>query len=738
MPKRKSLKDPHAEREASKYDHPIPSREYILDFLQDKDSPISYEKLRQALQLDSSEEEDGLRRRLRAMLRDGQLLKNRRGHYCLPQRMQLSRGRVIGHKDGFGFVVPEEGGDDLFLSPRNMCLVFDGDKVLVRVSRFDDRGRAEAEIVEILERNTQRIVGRFFREAGVAFVVPDNKRMSQNVLVSNEGLAANHGQIVVVELSSYPTRRKQAIGSVIMVLGDHRAPGMEIDIVINVHDLRCEWPAAVSAEVDSLQEVISDAELAKRQDLREYPFVTIDGEDAKDFDDAVFCQRNHRGTGWQLWVVIADVGHYVAMGSELDKEAQLRANSVYFPGHVLPMLPEKLSNDLCSLKPHEQRLVLACQMSINAEGKLTRYQFYPAVIRSHARLTYDEVASYLKSDETVQFKQKIGKAIDSLYGLFQVLHSQREVRGAIDFDKPESKIVFDTERKIKRIERCTRNEAHQMIEECMLMANLATAKFLKKSKLPVLYRVHEPPAESKLAEVKVFLGELGLNLPGGQAPESGDYAQLLHSVSNRPDFDLIQTVLLRSLSQANYSPEIKGHFGLAFPIYTHFTSPIRRYPDLLIHRTIVHLLNYQGQTAPHCYPAQEVQSIGEHCSLMERRADEATRDAVASLKCEFMLQRVGEVFPGMISSVTSFGVFVELQDIFVEGLVHITALANDYYHFDATRHRLQGERTGTIYRLGDELSVKVVRVDLDEKKIDFELASQASTRTKKPRRRKSK
>ena len=753
---KKGIRDPFASREAGKYEHPIPSREFILQYLEEYEQPIKYEQLSRALCLQCPEEQEGLRRRLRAMVSDGQLVRNRRNYYCLPQRMQLLPGRVIGHKDGFGFVVPDDGSDDLFLTPRNMRLLFDGDRVLVRVASIDARGRREADLVEVLERHNKSIVGRFCDKEGAAFIVPDNVRISQDIFIKTGAEAgAQDGQIVIAEIIDYPTNRNRAVAQIVEVLGEQMAPNMEVDIAIRVHDLPHEWPEAVLAQIADLDDSVSEAAKQDREDLRALPLVTIDGEDAKDFDDAVYCRRNKRGDGWKLWVAIADVSHYVKPGSALDQEALQRGTSVYFPGRVLPMLPELLSNTLCSLQPNVDRLCVVCEMSISAEGKLTRHRFYPAVMRSHARLTYTQVGAVL-AGETGVLDESLAPLVPHLFELhqlYQALRGAREARGAIDFDRPETQIIFGEDKKIDRIVPVVRNDAHRLIEECMLMANVATAKFLQKAKLSILYRVHEGPSADRLAEVKAFLAELGLNLPGGDEPEPADYSKLLQSIGSRADSTLIQTVLLRSLSQAVYSPDNKGHFGLAFSAYTHFTSPIRRYPDLLVHRAIYHILaggsvdnfvaahrleqsNTQVAATPREQAKQVMHDLGEHCSAMERRADDATRDAVAWLKCEFMLAHVGSEFSGIVNAVTSFGIFVELDEFYIEGLVHVTALRNDYYQFDPLKRRLYGTRTGTSYRLGDKIQIRVVRVNLDDKKIDFELVEQgkmASTGKPKPK-----
>ena len=739
-------RDPFAEREAAKYERPIPSREYLMEFLAEHGTPMSIEQIAPLLNLEEEQDRESLRRRLNAMERDGQLIRNRRNAYLLVDKSDLVRGRVIGHPDGFGFLVPDEGGDDLFLSPRQMRSVFHDDVIVGRVVGVDFRGRREGAVVEVLERNTHQVVGRFFQEGGVSFVTPDNKRISQDISVPAEhGGEARHGQIVTVEIVEQPSRRRPPIGRVVEILGDHMAAGMEIDVAIRAHELPLAWPPAVEQEIAGLKDTVSPAAKQGREDLRHLPLVTIDGADARDFDDAVYCERTPKG--WRLLVAIADVSHYVRPGKALDEEARARGNSVYFPERVIPMLPEILSNGLCSLNPEVDRLCMVCEMYFNLEGKMLRSRFLEGVMFSHARLTYDQVAAMVVGHDHA-VRQRFGSLVphlEELHRLYTVLQQARLKRGAIDFDTTETQIVFGPSRKIEKIVPVQRNDAHRMIEECMISANVAAARLLARHRLPTLYRIHDGPKTDKLAALREFLGELGLSLRGGDKPQARDFATLLARVQGRPDAHLIQTVMLRSLSQAVYHPENIGHFGLALDQYLHFTSPIRRYPDLVVHRAIRHVLAAKrkteqanekgsprrGRQGVFSYTESDMIGLGDHCSMTERRADEATRDAVDWLKCEYMMDKVGEDYPGIVSSVTSFGIFVELADIYVEGLVHVTALKNDYYHFEPAGHRLVGERSATVYRLGDKIRVKVVRVDLDDRKIDFELAES----DRKPERR---
>ncbi len=713
--------DPFAEREAERYDNPIPSREHIMTLLDEEGAPLTLDAIAQHLELSDPRDLEALRRRLRAMERDGQLIRNRRGGYGLVSRMDLVRGRVLGHPDGFGFLVPDEGGGDLFVSPKEMRRVMHGDRVVARVTGIDRRGRREAAIVEVLERAHEQVVGRLFVESGVGFVTPDNKRLPQDILVpEDQRYGAVHGQIVMVQILQQPTSYRQAIGRVVEILGDHMAPGMEIDVAIRAHGLRQTWSPLVEAEIEHFSEVVPEDAKTGREDLRDLPLVTIDGEDARDFDDAVFCEPD--GQGWRLIVAIADVAAYVKPGTALDAEARERGNSVYFPEYVIPMLPEILSNGLCSLNPEVDRLSLACEMRIDAEGELRDYRFLDGVIRSHARLTYNKVAAMVVERDPALREEyaAVLPHVEHLYALYRLLRGRREARGAIDFETTETRIVFGPERKIERIVPVERNEAHRLIEECMLMANVSAADFLLEREIPALYRVHGGPNPEKLTALREFLSALGLQLHGGDDPEPRHYAELLAQVAEREDRHLIQTVMLRSLSQAVYSPENVGHFGLSYEAYAHFTSPIRRYPDLVVHRAIRHAL-HKGKPRDFMYGQDDLVALGEHCSSSERRADEATRDAVDWLKTEYMLDKVGEEFEGYVTGVTGFGLFIELDRIYIEGLVHVTALQNDYYHFDPVHHRLTGERTGTVYRLADKVRVRVMRVDLDERKIDFEL-----------------
>jgi len=712
-------RDPHYAREESKYAKPIPSREYILQYMEEVNQPVSRHELLNAFNLNDEEDQVALKRRLIAMLRDGQIISNRRGRYALVQKLEMIRGRVVGHKSGNGFVVCDTEPRDIFLSPNQMRGVFPGDIILVQVIGIDQRGRKEGRIAEILEHNTQQIVGRYFAENGVGFVEAEQKTIKQDVLIPKGAeRGAKHGQFVVVDIISQPTFRRQAAGRIIEVLGDHMAPGMEIDVAVRSFNIPFRFATAIQKQVTKLPTRVTEQDTQGRKDLTKLALVTIDGEDAKDFDDAVYCEPHPKG-GWRLLVAIADVSHYVKPGSALDKAAFERGNSVYFPGQVVPMLPEALSNDLCSLNPHLPRLCMVCDMRVDTAGKVTRYQFYRAVMRSHARLTYTEVAQALEGQVRKRL-QPLLVHLQHLHKLFRLLTKQREQRGALSFETIETQIVFGKHRKIKKIVPVERNVAHMIIEECMLLANVCALRYLQNHKMPAMFRVHEAPSEEKLTILRDFLKPLGLRLTGKDQPRAMDYAHLLKRIEGRADKNLIQTVLLRSLMQATYSLENKGHFALAYPVYGHFTSPIRRYPDLFVHRAIGHVID---DVSAQQFDVGEysLKKLAEHCSTTERRADEAVREVVDWLKCEYMQDKLGETFDGIITDVTGFGVFIGLQSVYVEGLVHITALKNDYYRFDAQHHRLVGERTGKVYRLGDRIRVRVARVDLDAREIDFEV-----------------
>ncbi len=731
------LKDPHLEREREQYEHPLPSREFIMQILVEQGAPVSDEELQQLFHIEAHEH-DLFARRLRAMERDGQIMRNRKHAICVVDKLDLVKGKVQGHADGFGFLIPEDGSPDMFLSEKEMHRVLHGDIVMVQQRGVDRRGRPEAKIVEVLERANSRVVGRLFEEHGIHYVVAENRRISQDILVApGEVGGAKAGQVVILEIMKHPDKHAQPIGRIVEVLGNYADPGMEIEIALRKHDLPHEFPKDVERQAKAISPVVATEDWAGREDIRNLPLVTIDGETARDFDDAVYCAPEKGG--FRLVVAIADVSHYVQTNDALDREAILRGNSVYFPRRVIPMLPEELSNGLCSLNPQVDRLCMVCDMHVSSSGDIGKYRFYPSVMYSNARLTYNQVAEMLAQPdgELAGKNAAIVPHLRHLYELFQKLLKARAKRGAIDFETVETQMIFTDQGKIERIVPVVRNDAHKLIEECMLAANVCAAGYLQEHKHTVLYRIHEGPTPEKLEALREFMKEFGLQLGGGEEPQAADYSKLLKSIKGRPDAGLLQTVMLRSLRQAKYDPENVGHFGLGYEAYTHFTSPIRRYPDLLVHRAIKAVLHGKQYK-----PAQKWAELGAHCSVTERRADDATRDVEAWLKCFYMRDHLGSVFTGTVSSVTSFGMFVSLDDLYVEGLVHISELGKDYFRFEASKHQLLGERTGQRYRLGDRLQVRVVKVDMESTKIDFVLHEEvaaperpaAPKATKKPAR----
>lgn len=707
------LQDPFLEREKLKYSNPLPSREFVLQLLENNGVPMFPEELAAMLSIKNTEL-GFFERRLLAMEREGQLIINRKGAICAAQKLDLIKCKVSGHRDGFGFALPDEGegsGVDIFLPEREMKKVMHGDRVLVRPSGVDRRGRQEGKIVEVLDHAFSKLVGRIHQERGVWIVTPEDRRIRHEILIEpGSEKDAKHGQVVMVEILQYPDAYRQPVAKVVEVLGNYADPGMEIEIALRKHALPHEFPAEVLAQAKSTPKKVRKKDLSKdRVDLRHLPLVTIDGETARDFDDAVYAEK--QGKGFRLIVAIADVSHYVQPGDALDKEALERGTSVYFPRRVIPMLPEALSNGICSLNPDVERLCMVCDMQINGKGEVKRYQFYPAVMLSKARLTYTQVWDWIQHGTD----NPLLPNIQTLYSLFKVLLAARAKRGAIEFDSIETQMIFNEQGKIDKIVPVVRNDAHRLIEECMLAANVCAADFLLKSKQKCLYRVHEGPTPEKLENLRNYLQLVGLTLAGNDKPTAKDYAKLAEQIHGRPDAPVLQTMLLRSMQQAVYTPDNNGHFGLAYDAYTHFTSPIRRYPDLLVHRSIKAVL--QGSK----YKPGKWAQLGMHCSMTERRADDASRDVESWLKTYYMQDKVGEVFEGKISAVTSFGVFVLLDDVYVEGLVHISELGKDYFHFRKDIQAIVGEKSGMSYRLGDTLTVKVVSANLENAQVDFAL-----------------
>ena len=696
----------------------MPERDALARALADTGAPMDLGAIAAVFGLEEPDALRALSRRLFAMQRDGQVMRNRKGGYALVAKMDLARGRVQGHPDGHGFLVPDDGGERIYLAARQMRTLMHGDRALVRPFPRARDARPEGVVVEVLERGRREVVGRFWRESGIGFVRPDDPRFQQDLLVpaGSQGRARS-GQMVVATIVDPPTAHSPPIGRVGEVLGEHTAPGMEIDVAIRAHGLPAEWPEGVRTEAAQFGSEVTEGDKDGRWDLRALPLVTIDGEDARDFDDAVYCTPT--GKGWRLIVAIADVAHYVRPGSVLDAEARRRGTSVYFPGRVLPMLPEALSNGLCSLRPDEDRLCVACEMSIDREGRILRSRFREALMRSHARLVYEEVAAHLGTPPRADGAGSCVPLahLHHLHAVFEVLHHARRRRGALDLDAPEVRIRMDEGGDVVAVEARQRNDAHRLIEECMIAANVAAARFLSRHRRRFLYRAHEGPTTEKARELRAFLAPLRLRLGGGERPRPQDYARLVEECRTRPDANLIHTVVLRSLAQALYIPVNGGHFGLALAAYSHFTSPIRRYPDLIAHRAIKEVLS---GGAPAVSAPVDMHALGEHASMTERRADEATREVEFRLKCRYMQGRVGEAHVGRVSGVTGFGLFVTLEDFHVDGLVHVSSLGADYFHHDPARHEMRGERSARVFRLGDRIEVVVSRVDPGERKIDLE------------------
>jgi ribonuclease R len=736
----------------SKYPYPIPSREEILGVLRTSEAPLAANDIAEALSI-KRQEREGFFKRLGAMERDGQVRLDKRGYYQLTHPSNFVAGRVQGHRDGFGFLIRDDGQDDLFLPNGEMQKVMHNDRVLARIVGYDRRGRPEGHIVEVTDRANKRIIGRLINENGALILVPEDKRIGHDILITQNPKKAKVGQVVSVDLTDFPSRHSQPLGRVAEVIGDIDDPGMEIEIAVRKYGVPHEFSDRALEQASKLPDEVRPADIRHRVDLRDVPLVTIDGEDARDFDDAVYCEPMTvgRGTGFRLLVAIADVSHYVRPNEPLDVDALDRSTSVYFPRRVIPMLPEKLSNGLCSLNPQVDRCVLVCDMVITARGEIKAYQFYPAVMHSAARLTYTEVASVLTNTKGPEAAKRADllPQLQDLYGVYKSLHAARQKRGAIDFDTTETYIVCNAQGKIEQIVPRHRNDAHRLIEECMLAANVCAADFLKRNKHPGLYRVHAGPTPEKLENLRAFLRGVGLSLGGGEKPHASDYAALMAQVRDRPDAQMLQSMVLRSMQQAVYSPDNIGHFGLAYEAYAHFTSPIRRYPDLLTHRAIYAILQgkkyqpdvghdvtlstgltkaaramQQADDESHSRKRNNVaiwEELGLHCSSNERRADEASRDVEAWLKCYFMRDKLGEEYGGMVNGVTTFGIFVQLDSLFIEGLVHITELGADYFQYDEVKNELRGERTGIRYRMSDRVRVQVSRVDLDSRKIDFRL-----------------
>jgi ribonuclease R len=715
LPRRKTKSKAGKKKQA--YKHPIPSRNDLLDFLEKSGKPIKLREICAHFGLKGERMRLLLEERLEVMLRAGQIIENRRREYCLTARLHLVTGTVSGHREGFGFVLRDDGGDDIYLSAREMRSALDGDRVVVKVIGKDRRGKPEGQLVEVLERGIREVAGQFIRERGIGLVIPDNPKITHRILVAKgETGGARPGQIVVAEILDYPSYVEQPTGRIVRVIGAPDQKGIATDIAIHSHGIPTDSPRAVREQARKFGSTVPSAAKKGRTDLRHIDLVTIDGSDARDFDDAVYCERS--GEGWRLLVAIADVAHYVEVGSPLDKEATRRGTSVYFPDRVVPMLPEVLSNGLCSLNPKVDRLSLVCDMRVSKAGRVTRSSFIEGVMRSKARLTYSEVDAFLNGRKPGKVTRELAPVIRELHSLYKAFARARQRRGAIELDLPMTRFDLNEDGEVSGIVTMPRNDAHRLIEECMIAANVQAAKFLRRHRIPGLYRVHARPDPDKFDELRQYLLSLGLKVPHPEHVEPKQFNNLISQVAGRADSAAISMVMLRSLTHAEYSPENIGHFGLALDAYAHFTSPIRRYPDLLVHRAIRHILR-GGKPRAFAYDRGRMERLGSITSAHERRAEDATREVEAWLKCQYMLDRVGEEYPGVVTGVTSFGLFVQIPELQVDGLVHVTSLQNDYYHHEPGRHRLVGERTGRAYGLGDALLVQVQRVDMDTRRIDF-------------------
>ena len=713
------IPDPHFSEQLNKYDNPIPSRQALLAFLTSQAKILSVHKIAEKIGVSNEMQLEGLRRRLNAMVNDGSLFINRKKGFGVRDKTDLIKGLVQAHADGFGFLVSTELEEDGFILPREMRKVMDGDTVLANMQSGRRKNKEEAYIVEVLERAHKTLVGKFFNKNGQGIVEPDNTAIDDIIIPSGSEATANDGDFVTVLINEYPNRQRPAIGEVIAILGQKLNSRLAMELTMAAQKLPHEWPEGFDRVVSYIPSQVTDEDITEDvKDIRHLPLVTIDGEDARDFDDAVYAEKNDKG--WRLIVAIADVSKYVPPNSELDKEAFKRGTSVYFPGKVIPMLPLELSNGICSLNPHVDRMCMVCDMQVNAAGQIQSYNFYRGVMHSHARITYKQCWNYLDKDvKQEKWDDGVVSSLDTMNDLYKAMTIEKNKRGAITFNSTDVHISINAEGQVSSITPYTRNDAHKLIEAFMIAANICAAKFVSKHKVPAAYRVHDTPPLQKITDLKAFLLSLGIkpNFSDPVAPK--DFEKIIKQIQQRDDVNLIESVLLRSQSLAAYEAENGGHFGLALEYYAHFTSPIRRYPDLMIHRAIEYIVK-KNKPKRYIYSAQKAIDMNVQCSHNERRAENASRDVDARLKCMFMEQFIGEEMEGIVSGVTHFGVFVTLNDIMVDGLIHVTSLPNDYYHHEPIHHKLVGERGGSVFQLADKIKIKVAAVSIDQRKIDFE------------------
>jgi ribonuclease R len=705
--------DPLYERERRQYARPVPSRLFLSQWFEALGQPVDRETLVETFGLEDPDLTQGLERRLQAMRRDGELIQNRRNQWCLARVLPIITGRVRAERDGFGYLEPVQGGERIPIPPAEMATLMDGDRIQARIA-LDSQSLPSARLIDVIERAHRVVAGRYFTQRNVGFVTPYHPRLFTDLVVSPDDRKTVHvGDFVKVEILEYPKRGQSAVVQVLEILGQRETPQLGQELVMTSFSLSMDWPADVLAELAALEPPHPPYEEGRR-DLRHLPLVTIDGEDARDFDDAVFAERVSGG-GFRLLVAIADVSEYVRTGTALDREAERRGTSVYFPDRVIPMLPERLSNDLCSLRPGEDRWAYVADLELTEKGEPRRSHFYPAVIHSHARLTYEEVARALENRDPSARRRLVSvlDPLETLYALYERLSLARKKRGAIDFESREPRIVFGTEGEVEDIEIRQRTNAHRLIEECMILANAEVARWLEQQKVDVLYRIHPPPTVDRLSDLRMALAVWGLNLGGGHHPEPKDFIRLLQQVQKRPERSVIEMLMLRTLSRASYDPSPSGHFGLALRHYCHFTSPIRRYPDLLVHRGL------RQKNVPRIGDATDWSSLAVHCSYTERRADEASRAALQWCQLSYLSRQIEESFDGLVTGVAGFGLFVELERFMVSGLLHISNLPDDYYHHDPKRGNLTGEHRGQVFALGDRLRVKILKIDLEEGKLDL-------------------
>lgn len=721
-----NIPDPEFAEQVKKYDNPIPSRTALIDFLEQEKKLLKLESIAMKIGIQNDAQFDGLRIRLRTMVRDGQLLVNRRGGYGVRKKLALIQGRISAHSDGFGFLISDELEEDAFITPKQMRMVMDGDVVLADVQdSHKGGGKQDAFIVEVLKRAHATVAGRLVDEEGLAFMKADNSRIS-DIMIPREYMGtAKHNDYVTVSIKKYPDKHRPAVGEVIAILGQQLNHELSMQLTIVSEGLPHDWPDAVENYRSQIPKEVDEPNIGPHVDIRHLPLVTIDGADARDFDDAVYVEPTEKG--YKLLVAIADVSTYVRPDYPLDKEAYNRGTSVYFPGKVIPMLPLELSNGICSLNPDVDRLSMVCEMHINGAGEIQSYEFYRGLMHSHARITYDEAWAYLDQGENPKnWTEKVTDSLQHQYHLFKILQQEKHARGGIEFNSSDVFIEIGEDGMVSNIQQYTRNDAHKLIENFMISANVCAAKFIEKHGVPGSFRCHNQPPEGKIKDLTAFLKGLGVTPNFKDHPTPKDLTKLLNQIQHREDKSLIEQVVLRSQSLATYEAENAGHFGLALTHYAHFTSPIRRYPDLMVHRAIDHILYHKGEN--YRYSEAQAEEINKQCSLTERRAETASREVDARLKCLFMQQFIGDEMVGTVSGVTRFGLFVQLEQYQVDGLIHVTSLPNDYYHYDGIKHQLTGERGGNRFRLTDELMIKIAAVDLDDRKIDFEFVGKINAK----------